>query len=79
MLSYYALLYPAMSLINPWGPESTTTDRERVAQFASLLRQAVDESRIGTALAMPVTRELSAGKRALLQRWCDLQMRDASG
>jgi hypothetical protein len=29
-----------------------------------------DESRLGTALEMPITRELSAGKRELLRRRC---------
>ena len=73
---YYAVLYPIMSTIIPWGP-STSSDPERAAQFASLIRQAVDETRAGTALAMPITRELSAGKRALVQRWCDLQLQAA--
>jgi hypothetical protein len=73
VFSYYNVLYPIMATIIPWGP-ATSSDPERVAQFASLIRQAVDESRAGTALAMPITRELSAGKRALVQRWCDLQL-----
>ena len=74
VFSYYAIMYPVMSLIIPWGPSDTPHDPDRVVQFASLIRQAVDESRVGTALAMPITRELSAGKRALVQRWCDLQL-----
>lgn len=74
VLSYYAILYPVMSTIIPWGPANTPHDPERVGQFATLMLQAVDESRLGTALQMPITRELSAGKRALLQRWCRLQM-----
>ena len=77
VFSYYAILYPVMSLIIPWGPSSTPHDPDRVVQFASLIHQAVDETRVGTALAMPITRELSAGKRALVQRWCDLQLRDS--
>lgn len=75
VLSYYAILYPVMSTIIPWGPASTPHDPERVGQFATLMLQAVDESRLGTALQMPITRELSAGKRALLQRWCRLQLK----
>ena len=66
-----------MSTIIPWGPDNTPHDPERVAQFAALMSQAVDASRLDTALQMPITRELSAGKRALLQRWCALQMRTA--
>jgi hypothetical protein len=75
VLAYYSILYPVMSAIIPWGPENTPHDPDRVAQFAALMSQAVDERRLGTALQMPITRELSAGKRALLQRWCALQQR----
>ena len=76
VLNYFAILFPIMSTIIPWGPDNTPLDPERVAQFAALIRQATDESRIGTALEMPITRDLSAGKRALLHRWCDLQLQD---
>jgi hypothetical protein len=74
VLSYFAILYPVMSTIIPWGPDNTPHDPDRVSQFAALMSQAVDESRLGTALQMPITRDLSAGKRRLLQRWCALQM-----
>lgn len=74
VFSYYSILYPVMANIIPWGPANTPRDPERVEQFASLILQAIDESRLGTALEMPITRELSAGKRALLQRWCSLQL-----
>jgi hypothetical protein len=74
VFSYYSILFPVMARIIPWGPANTPHDPERVEQFASLILQAVDESRLGTALEMPITRELSAGKRALLQRWCALQL-----
>ncbi|HWC27378.1 MAG TPA: hypothetical protein VG474_12400 [Solirubrobacteraceae bacterium] len=77
VLAYFSILYPVMSAIIPWGPENTPHDPDRVAQFAALMSMAIDESRIGTALQMPITRDLSAGKRALLQRWCALQMRTA--
>lgn len=74
---YYGILYPIMSLIIPWGPDDLPNDPVRVAQFAAIMRQAVDEKYLGTALSMPITRELDAGKRRLVQRWCDLQMRQA--
>jgi hypothetical protein len=77
VFKYYAVMYPVMSLIMPWGPSNMPYDPDRVVQFASLIRMAVDESHVGTALAMPVTRELSAGKRTLVQRWCDLQLGDS--
>jgi hypothetical protein len=73
VLSYFSILYPIMSTIIPWGPANTPHDPDRVAQFAALMSAAVDESRLGTALQMPITRDLSAGKRVLLQRWCELQ------
>lgn len=78
VLAYFSILYPVMSEIIPWGPDNTPHDPERVAQFAALMSMAVDESRLGTALQMPITRDLSAGKRALLQRWCALQTRTQS-
>jgi hypothetical protein len=56
------------------GRRHDGTDPERVAQFASLIRDAIDESRLGTTLEMPITRELSAGKWSLLKRWCDRQL-----
>jgi hypothetical protein len=70
VFNYYAILHPVMSTIIPWGPENTPHDPQRVAQFAALIREAIDERRLGTALQMPITRELSAGKRELLKRWC---------
>ena len=75
VFAYYSILYPIMGSIIPWGPSNAPSDPDRVGQFASLIRQAVDASRLDTALQMPITRELSAGKRALVQRWCDLQLR----
>ncbi len=77
VFSYYGILYPIMSLIIPWGPDTLPNDPVRVAQFAAIMRQAVDQRYLGTALSMPITRELDAGKRALVQRWCDLQPRPA--
>ena len=77
VFSYYGILYPIMSLIIPWGPDNLPNDPVRVGQFATIMRQAVDERYVGTALSMPITRELDAGKRALVQRWCDLQPRPA--
>ncbi len=75
VFKYYGILYPIMSLIIPWGPDTLPNDPERVAQFAAIMRQAVDRKYLGTALSMPITRELDEGKRRLIQRWCDLQPR----
>jgi hypothetical protein len=75
VFSYYSILYPVMSHIIPWGPANTPSDPHRVAQFAALIADSISEERQGTTLEMPVTRELSAGKRSLLHRWCALQLR----
>jgi hypothetical protein len=39
--------------------------------FAQSLRDRIDPAGWDRFSYMPRTRELSAGKRALLQRWCD--------
>ncbi|WP_329109731.1 hypothetical protein OG792_13050 [Micromonospora sp. NBC_01699] len=72
---YYALLYPIMGAIIPWGPVNVPNDPDRVTHFAALMLDVIDESRRGTALEMPITRELSAGKRALVQRWCRRELK----
>jgi hypothetical protein len=41
-------------------------------QNASLIRQFVSQRALSSTVYMPVTRELSDGKRKLLQRWCAL-------
>jgi hypothetical protein len=75
VFSYYAVLYPIMSTIIPWGPGDAPHNRHKVREFASLIRRFVDRSNISSTMYMPITRELSDGKRTLVQRWCDLQMR----
>ncbi|MGH2345658.1 MAG: hypothetical protein ACRDG4_10565, partial [Chloroflexota bacterium] len=77
VFSYYALIYPIMSTIIPWGPDDAPNDVEHLRQYATLIRRVVDETNIASPMYMPITRELSAGKRALVRRWCDLQMRPA--
>ncbi len=74
VFAYYALLYPVMSQYVPWGPSDAPLDPGRVHSLALVLRELVDERNIGSSMYMPVTRELSDGKRALVRRWCDLQL-----
>jgi hypothetical protein len=67
VLQYYYRLYPIMDrhmLLN---------NQQAVVNAAPILRQLVDQSNWNSTLYMPITRELSDGKRRLLQRWCDLQ------
>jgi hypothetical protein len=78
VFGYYALFYPVMSTIIPWGPKNAPEDEERVREFAALMKYVVDEKLLKSPLAMPITRELSAGKRKLIQRWCDLQLQPKS-
>ncbi len=72
--NYFALLYPVMSQVIPWGPLDAPDNPEIVAQFASQLRLMTNPDIWNTTIYMPITRDLSAGKRALLWRWCALQV-----
>ena len=71
---YYALMYPVMSQYVPWGPANAPLDPDRVHTLAVVLRELVDARNFGSAMYMPVTRELSNGKRELVRRWCELQL-----
>ncbi len=67
VLRYYYRLYPTMDshiLLN---------NEQAVVNAAPVLQMFVDKSNWNSTLYMPVTRELSDGKRRLLQRWCALQ------
>lgn len=66
---YYSLLYPIMnSYINFDDPIQTQAK-------AALIRAYVSEGWLDSTLYMPITREMSAGKRRLVQRWASLQSR----
>ena len=71
--NYFALLYPVMSHVIPWGPSDAPSNPGIVAQFASQIKIFTNPQNWDTTIYMPVTRDLSAGKRALLWRWCNLQ------
>ena len=70
---YFAVLYPIMSTFIPWGPTDAPDDPQKVAAFANNMIQMTDPAFWDSTGYMPITRELSAGKRALLLRWCQLQ------
>jgi hypothetical protein len=70
--NYFALLYPVMSHVIPWGPTDAPNNPDIVAQFASQMKIFTDPANWDTTIYMPITRDLSAGKRALLWRWCNL-------
>jgi hypothetical protein len=69
VLSYYYRLYPAMDRYLPLNNKAALSAR------ANILKQMIDASVWGSTLYMPPTRDLSDGKRRLLQRWCDRVMR----
>jgi hypothetical protein len=69
---YFSVLYPIMSTFIPWGPDDAPRDPEKVKAFANNILQFTDPSFWDSTLYMPITREMSAGKRALLARWCQL-------
>lgn len=60
---YYSLMYPAMNTHIDFDNEQQTTAN------ATLIKNFVAERNETSTLYMPVTRELSAGKRRLVQRW----------
>ena len=71
--NYFALLYPVMSHVIPWGPLDAPSNPEIVKQFAGQIKIFTNPVNWDTTIYMPITRDLSAGKRALLWRWCALQ------
>jgi hypothetical protein len=67
VFSYYSLLYPGMNRYVNFDDEA------EMRSFAGLIKAFTAEGLRDTTLYMPVTRELSAGKRRLIQRWADQQ------
>jgi hypothetical protein len=65
VLRYYHLLYPAMSEVFDLSNELNVTVR---AQF---IRDRIAKAKWDRSSYMPISRDLSDGKRKLLERWCD--------
>jgi hypothetical protein len=66
-------MYPVMSSVIPWGPTDAPNDPTEVATFASQILMLTSADLWSSTLYMPITRDLSGGKRELLNRWCNLQ------
>ena len=66
VLSTYDLIYPVMSQIR------NLHDKNVVDAMAEQLKFAISLDSFASTLYMPMTRELSAGKRKLLERYVDL-------
>ena len=69
----YSVMYPIMSKIIPWGPSGAPNNPTVVKQFASQLLAFTDISMWQSTIYMPISRDMSGGKRELLRRWCNLQ------
>jgi hypothetical protein len=63
VLRYFYKLYPVMDAHLPLN------DQAACERAATMLAMLTDASAWGSTLYMPITRELSDGKRRLLQRW----------
>ncbi len=61
---YYYLLYPAMSRYFPFN------DQAAMEANALRIQQLTDPKLFNKTYYMPVTRELSPGKRQLIEQWC---------
>jgi hypothetical protein len=62
-----------MSNVIPWGPNDAPNNPTEVSTFASQIAMLTSADLWYSTLYMPITRDLSGGKRLLLQRWCNLQ------
>lgn len=69
-LRVYDLIYPIMSEVVPLN------NRTRVEGMCLQIQKMVNPEMFESTLYMPITRDLSAGKIKLLQRWCNLVSRD---
>jgi hypothetical protein len=66
VLRVFSLVYPIMSLVRD------LSNRNVVTAMAEQLKFATSLDTFESTLYMPITRDLSAGKRKLLQRWVNL-------
>lgn len=66
VLSVFDLIYPIMSVVR------NLADRNVVEAMAEQLKFAISLDTFESTLYMPITRDLSAGKRKLLQRFVNL-------
>ncbi len=66
VFQYYYLLYPAMS------KRIDLSNYSSMQSFAGLISRMIGSGNTASTTYMPITRELSDGKRRLIQRWCAL-------
>jgi hypothetical protein len=75
VLRTYALLNPVMASPDIGLP---LDNEQAVTAAAGQIKAVIDAGQFESVNYMPITRELSAGKRRLLQRWCDLVLTEAA-
>lgn len=66
VLRVYDLIFPIMSEVVP------LSRRKRVEAAVQQIRAMTAKDFLESSLYMPITRDLSAGKRKILHRWCNL-------
>ncbi len=69
ILRVYDIINPVMARTEIGLP---LDDRERIMEAAATIKQLIAEDNFESASHMPVTRDMSAGRRKLLERWCQL-------
>ena len=72
VLRYFYKMFPVMDQHLPLD------DKAACSRAAQMLLLLTDASAWSSTLYMPITRELSDGKRRLLQRWCRLVLSGAT-
>src|SRR5260370_34587739 len=68
VLQYYYRLYPGMDKYMMLNDPNVVGS----ANNKAILKARISKSLWNSTLYMPHTREMSDGKRTLLQRWCDM-------
>ena len=69
ILRVYDIINPVMAR---QGIDKPLDDRQRMINLVAGIKRVIAESTFESARHMPVTRDMSAGRRLLLQRWCEL-------
>jgi hypothetical protein len=75
ILRVYDFLNPVMSRV---GIDLDLSDEQAVRDQAQTIKNLISVNRFESRAYMPITRDLSAAKRRLLARWCDLVLQGSS-
>jgi hypothetical protein len=72
----FDVLNPVMTRRSEPSINTPLHDRTLMESKAKRVKELIDQRAFETASYMPVTRDLSRGRRKILERWCDLVLRD---